>query len=63
MPKLGTVADAPALMAAITSAIAIGDVTPSEAADLAKSVDTYIRTVEATDLNKRLRAIEEAMRK
>jgi hypothetical protein len=63
MPKLDTVADAPALMAAITSLITIGDVTPSEAADLAKLVDTYVRSVEAADLNKRLRTIEEAMRK
>lgn len=63
IPKLETVADAPALMGAITSAIAIGDVTPSEAVDLTKLIDTYVRTVEAADLNKRLRAIEEAIRK
>jgi hypothetical protein len=63
MPKLSTVADAAALMAAITSAVAIGDVTTSEAAELAKLIDTYVRAVEATDLDKRLRAIEQAMTK
>src|SRR5258708_2092551 len=63
MPKLSTVADAAALMAAITSAVAIGDVTTSEAAELAKLIDTYVRAVEATDLDKRLRAIEQPMTK
>jgi Family of unknown function (DUF5681) len=63
MPKLSTVADAATLMAAITSAVAIGDVTTSEAAELAKLIDTYVRAVEATDLDKRLRAIEQAMTK
>jgi hypothetical protein len=44
-------------------AVAIGDVTTSEAAELAKLIDTYVRAVEATDLDKRLRAIEQAMTK
>jgi hypothetical protein len=43
--------------------VAIGDVTTSEAAELAKLIDTYVRAVEATDLDKRLRAIEQAMTK
>jgi hypothetical protein len=37
--------------------------TVSEGSELAKLVDTYVRAVEASDLDKRLRAIEEKMAK
>ena len=34
-----------------------------EGSELARLVDTYVRAVEASDLDKRLRAIEEKMAK
>jgi hypothetical protein len=62
MPAISAIEDAPAAMAAITSAVAIGDITVTEAADVSRLVETYVRAVEASDLEKRLRAIEEAMK-
>ena len=62
MPAIGTIADAPKAMAAITTAVAQGEITATEAAEVCRLVETYVRAVEASDLEKRLRAIEEAMR-
>ena len=63
MPTLSNIADAPAVMAAITSAVAVAEITVSEAAELARLVETYVRAVEAADLDKRLRAIEQVITK
>jgi hypothetical protein len=63
LPQLGTVTDAPAATAAIVAAVAAADITVAEGSELAKLVDTYVRAVEASDLDKRLRAIEEKMAK
>ena len=58
MPKLETPADAIRAMAAIMSAVASGDLTPAEANELAKLVDTFTRAIEAHDLDKRLKRLE-----
>jgi Family of unknown function (DUF5681) len=63
LPQLGTVTDAPAATAAIVAAVAAADITVGEGSELAKLVDTYVRAVEASDLDKRLRAIEDKMAK
>jgi Family of unknown function (DUF5681) len=63
MPKIETVSDAPSVMAALTSAIADGEITASEAAEIARLVDVFVRSIEASDLDKRLRAIEQAVAK
>jgi hypothetical protein len=63
LPQLGTVTDAPAATAAIVAAVAAADITVSEGSELARLVDTYVRAVEASDLDTRLRAIEEKMAK
>jgi hypothetical protein len=39
-----------------------GEITVSDAADISRLIETYVRAVEASDLDKRLRALEEAMR-
>jgi hypothetical protein len=61
--QLETVTDAPAATAAVVAAVAAADITVSEGFELARLVDTYVRAVEASDLDKRLRAIEEKMAK
>ena len=61
LPELGTVTDAPAATAAIVAAVASADITVTEGSELAKRVDIFVRSVEASDLDKRLRAIEEKM--
>jgi len=59
LPELRSPADAAAAIAAIAAAVADGDLTPSEAGELAKLVDTYVRTPETSDFDRRLRAVEE----
>ena len=56
------VEDAPKVMAAVTAAVAQGGLTVREASDVAQLVEAYVRSVEASDLEKRLRAIEENLK-
>jgi hypothetical protein len=58
LPKLETAADAKAAAAAIVQAVAEGDLTPSEAADMSKLLDNFTRVLEATDFQTRLEARE-----
>src|SRR5829696_2365704 len=60
LPSLDKAEDAVAAHAAIVAGVAIGDLTPSEAGDLARLVDNYTRAVEATDIQTRLARLEAA---
>ena len=62
LPTLETAADAKGAAAAIVRAVADGDLTPSEAAELSKVLDNFIRIVEATDVQARLEALERKAR-
>ena len=62
MPAIETIADAPKAIGAITAAVARGEITVTDAADVSRLVETYVRAIEASDLDKRLRALEEATR-
>ena len=59
LPELGSATDAAKAMAAITAAVACGELTPAEAGELSKLVETYVKTIEATEIEHRLRALEE----
>jgi hypothetical protein len=63
MPHIETVADSVKAAAAIASAVADGDVTPMEAAELSKVVDGYTRAVETADLAARLDRLEQHTQK
>ena len=63
LPKLETAADAKAAAAAIVRAVADGDLTPSEAAELSKLLDNFTRVLEATDFQARLEALEKKANK
>jgi hypothetical protein len=58
LPKLTKSSDAVAAAAAIAEAVAAGDLTPSEAAELAKLVDAFARAIEVHDLNERVGRLE-----
>ena len=62
MPPIETIADAPRAIGAITSAVARGEITATEAADVSRLVEIYVRAVEASDLDRRLRDVEEAIK-
>ena len=47
------------MMAAITMAATTGEITPGEAAELARVVEIYARAVEVTDFDRRLRQLEQ----
>jgi hypothetical protein len=47
-------------MAAITNAAVDGSITPGDAAELARVVEIFVRAVETSDFERRLRELEEA---
>ena len=57
-PKIETTSDAAKASAALVAAVARGDLTPSEASELGKLLESYVRTLEATDLEDRLARLE-----
>ena len=58
LPKLETAADAVKATAALVEAVASGDITPAEAAELSKLVEGFIRAVEVHDIQVRLERLE-----
>ena len=62
MPTIETVADLPKATQAIMDAVATGELTPGEGAELGKLVDAHVKALEVTDLDRRLAALEELKR-
>jgi hypothetical protein len=58
LPPLNTPADAVAASVAIAAAVAAGDLTPLEAAQLSKVVDGYVQALEAHSFEQRLAKLE-----
>jgi hypothetical protein len=58
MPTINTAEDAKSASAALLAAVAAGSLTPSEAAEIGKLVDGYVRAVETTEVLKRLEKLE-----
>jgi hypothetical protein len=58
MPELNSAGNASAAIAAITSAVARGDLTTAEASELSRLVDAYLRSIEAIEFESRLRTLE-----
>ena len=58
MPSLESAADAPLAMAAIVSGVASGDLTASEANDLAGMVEKFARAIEICELERRVADLE-----
>ncbi|HEX9536161.1 MAG TPA: DUF5681 domain-containing protein [Stellaceae bacterium] len=60
LPAVRGAADLASTMAAITTAGVQGMITPGEAAELARVVEIFVRAVETSDVERRLRELEEA---
>jgi hypothetical protein len=58
LPALHSEVDAAGAMASITAAVAVGEITPGEAAALSRLVETYMRAIKVSELDKRLGALE-----
>lgn len=63
LPSVKTASDIAAAMAALTAAMAEGDVTPDEAATVASVFEVRRRALETEELEKRLEVLEENGRK
>jgi Family of unknown function (DUF5681) len=60
LPPLDTAADTVSAAATIVAAVAAGELAPSEAADLAKVIDIYVRALETKGFEERLAKLEGA---
>lgn len=58
MPPINTAEDAKAASAALLAAVAAGSLTPSEAAEIGKLVDSYVKAIEITEVLARLDKLE-----
>ena len=59
MPPLNGAGDIPVAIGALTEGVSSGELTPAEAAGLAKVVESYRLAVETVDIDRRLTALEE----
>jgi hypothetical protein len=60
LPPFETAADIVRAAASIAAAVSAGDLTPAEAADLAKVLDMYVRALETAGFEERLARLERA---
>ena len=58
LPPIETAADAVKASAALVQAVAAGELTTGQAAELGKLVESYVRGLEAADLEQRIIALE-----
>src|SRR5215468_5431663 len=61
LPRITESKDAMSASAAIVAAVAAGELTPTEAAELSKVVDSYARTLQAVEFEARLSRLEKAV--
>ena len=62
LPELQTAADAVRASAALVQAVAAGELTTGQAAELSKLVESYVKTIEVADLEQRIIALEGNLR-
>jgi hypothetical protein len=58
LPKLETAADAKKAAAAVIAAVAEGELTPSEASELARLLDAFTRVLEVSEFEERISRLE-----
>ena len=63
LPELKTVSDATRAMGALVKAVADGDLTPTEAAEITRMLQGFAKIVETAEFEDRVQKLEEATRK
>jgi hypothetical protein len=63
LPEMHEARDAVNASAAIVAAVANGDLTPMEASELGKLIESYARTLQAVEFEERLSKLEKAISK
>ena len=59
LPEINSADRAPKAMAAITAAVVNGELTPTEAAELSRVIEGYVKAIETTEIERRLLLLEE----
>lgn len=59
LPPITSARDAADIMAAVAKAVATGDITPGEAAELGKVIDSYVRAYQTAELDERVARVEQ----
>ena len=59
MPELATAIDAEKAMGKIAGAVASGELTPSEAAALSGVIETFVKTAELAEIERRVQLLEQ----
>lgn len=59
MPALKSTEDAAKAVGAITAAVARGELTPSEAGELSRVIEAYVKATETSEIERRLKILEE----
>jgi len=62
LPPLEKPGDSVAAAASIVAGVAAGDLTPSQAGQLAKVIDVYVRAIETKAFDERLSTVEQAVK-
>src|SRR5207253_4190251 len=60
LPPIRSAADLHGAIAAVLEAVACGEITVGEAYELSQTVDTFIRAIDAADVERRLQQLETA---
>ncbi len=60
MPRMATALDAAQAAGAVLEAVSLGELTPAEGAQVMALVDSFRRTLEVTELEARIAALEES---
>lgn len=58
LPPIESAADAATAMASITGAVAAGQITPGEAAELSRLVEAFVSAIQASSFDQRLQVLE-----
>jgi Family of unknown function (DUF5681) len=61
LPPIASASDAAKASASLVGAVSIGEITPSEAVELGRLLESYVRTLEVTELEERLGKLERAV--
>ncbi|SFJ72425.1 hypothetical protein SAMN04487925_110227 [Bradyrhizobium sp. cf659] len=58
LPEIKSAQDAAAVVSAVLAAVASGELTPSDAAEIGKLIDSYVKAFETAELSERLERLE-----
>lgn len=61
LPRIETAADIPKATAALLEAVASGEITPSESADIGRAVDAHLKAIETHEFAERLARLDGAI--